>query len=301
MKVCVALLAALVLCADVTAATATAPGTTPVPRTSTIDGAELVFIPSGEFIMGSNPDELDRIWARFGWDRDELRFTRNEQPAHRVRLDGFWMYRTHVTVAQYRRFSRATGRDMPAAPVYAWRDDNPVVNVSWHDAKAYCTWTGGRLPHEAEWEYAARGGNTGVDEQARTVFVWGDEMPRARVANLADSSFRNGRDYNPNFQLFRGYDDGFTHASPVGSFPPNGFGLHDMAGNVLQWCEDWSADDYYRNSPSANPRGPVSGEKKILRGGAFDTIPTITRISRRLSNWPDTRNDEKGFRKKKKK
>ncbi|HKB14940.1 MAG TPA: SUMF1/EgtB/PvdO family nonheme iron enzyme, partial [Planctomycetota bacterium] len=144
--------------------------------------------------------------------------------------------------------------------------------------------------------YAARGGQTGCGGRPRTVFVWGDSLPVDRVANLADASFKKSPYYNPNYHLFDGYDDGRTHTSPVGAFPPNGLGLHDMAGNVLQWCQDWYAEDYYRNSPGENPRGPRSGQRRVLRGGAYDTTPPITRISRRLSGPPDIRHDEKGFR-----
>jgi formylglycine-generating enzyme required for sulfatase activity len=227
-----------------------------------------------------------------------LAFTKAEGPAHPVTLDAFRMYRTLVTVAQFRRFGAETGRAMPTVPSYGWHDDHPMVNETWDEANAYCEWAGGRLPTEAEWEYAARGGRTGVDGRPRTVFVWGDELPaRTRVANLADETFvRSGYYDSPGFMRFAGYDDGVATASAVRAFPANGFGLFDMAGNVLEWCADWFADDYYGRSPAANPRGPSTGERRVLRGGAFDTIPTITRIARRLGNVPTVRNEEKGFR-----
>lgn len=297
------LIAALTACQsenplDLGVAAATrADGASDGNRVNGVDGAEMVLIPSGEFVMGSDPEELDRIWKQFNWDEDEKQYTKAEQPAHRVRVKGFWMYRNLVTVAQYRRFCGASKRSMPGAPSYGWEDSHPMVNVSWEDARAYAQWAGGRLPYEAEWEYAARGGNTGVDGRRRTIFVWGDRFPVDRVANLADESFRKSGYYNnPNFHTFRGYEDGYATASPGRAFPPNGFSLYDMAGNVLEWCEDWFAEDYYRHSPTDNPHGPASGERRILRGGAFDTTPTITRISRRLSNKPDIRHEEKGFR-----
>jgi formylglycine-generating enzyme required for sulfatase activity len=265
-------------------------------RVNPIDGAEIVFVPPGEFLMGSDADEIDRIWRRFNWPDEWKQHTQGEQPAHRVRVDGFWVYRKNVTVAQYRRFCTRTGRSMPAAPAWGWVDDHPMVNVSWEDAKAYCAWARVRLPYEAEWEYAARGGNTGLGGKARTVFAWGDSYPKSRVANLADESFKKSHYYHRGFFLFDGYDDGYTHTSPVGAFPANGFGLHDMAGNVWQWCEDWSDEAYYRNSPAVNPHGPSRGKERVLRGGAFDTIPAITRISRRIRNVPGIRHDEKGFR-----
>ncbi len=266
-------------------------------RINPIDKAEMVFIPGGEFIMGNNPDELEEIWKKLNWDTAEIQFTKSEQPAHRVQVDGFWMYRNLVTVAQYKLFCKATGTKMPQTPSYKWNDENPVANVSWHDAKAYCKWSGGRLPFEAEWEYAARGGNTGTGGKPRTIFVWGDSLPVKPVANLADETFIKSGYYNsPGFHFFTGYDDGFATASPVRAFPANDFGLFDMAGNVLEWCEDWYGLDYYLTSPVKNPHGPVTGERRVLRGGAFDTTPTITRISRRLGNSPDIRNEEKGFR-----
>lgn len=266
-------------------------------RKNQTDGAEMVLIPAGVFLMGSDAEDIARIWKQFSWDEDEQQYTKGEQPAHQVEVDGFWMYTTLVTVAQYRCYCEATGRSMPSPPRYGWQDCNPVVNVNWEEAKAYCTWAGGRLPYEAEWEYAARGSNTGNGERKRTVFVWGDELPTRRVGNLADETFKKSGFYDsPSFHYFRGYDDGYVTASPVDAFPPNEYGLHDLAGNVLEWCEDWFAADYYQNSPSENPHGPLRGRFRVLRGGAFDTTPTMTRISRRLSNLPDVRHDEKGFR-----
>jgi formylglycine-generating enzyme len=227
----------------------------------------------------------------------EIEFTKSEQPSHRIRVDGFWIYRHLVTVAQYRRFCDATGYEMPPEPSYGWADRNPVVNVSWIDANAYCKWAGSRLPSEAEWEYAARGGNTGLPGKPRSVFVWGNRLPTNRIGNLADEDFVKSRYYDsPGFHHFAGYHDGYPTASPVDAFPPNNFGVCDLAGNVLEWCEDWFSADYYATSPFNNPKGPETGVKRILRGGAFDTTPTITRIARRLSNDPDVRNEEKGFR-----
>lgn len=266
-------------------------------RINPVDKAEMVFIPGGDFIMGSNSEEIEGIWKKLDWDKTEIQFTKSEQPAHNVQLDGFWMYNNLVTVAQYRAFCKATGTKMTDEPSYGWKDQNPIVNVSWYDAKAYCKWAGGRLPSEAEWEYAARGGNAGNGGKQRTIFVWGDSLPVKPVANLADETFIKSGYYNsPGFHYFIGYDDGIATASPVRAFPANGYGLYDMAGNVLEWCEDWYGLDYYQTSPSKNPQGPVTGDRRVLRGGAFDTTPTITRIARRLGNFPDIRNEEKGFR-----
>lgn len=242
-------------------------------RTNPVDGATMVRIPGGEFVMGSSAEDIDRVWRKFGWPEAWKQHTQSEQPARRVRVSGFWIYRDDVTVAQYRRFCRATRRTMPPAPEWGWHENHPVVNVSWHDAKAYCAWAKGRLPSEAEWEYAARGG------KAHTIFGWGDDFPTGRVANVADESYKKARHYNSNFRLFGLYNDGYTYTSPVDAFPANGYGLRDMAGNVWQWCEDRS-----------------DAARRVLRGGAYDTPPEMTRVARRVGNSPDVHHDEKGFR-----
>ncbi len=261
------------------------------------DGAEMVFIPAGEFIMGSDYADIERTWKMLNWDAAEKLYTRTEQPSHRVRVNGFWMYRTLVTVTQYRAFCNATNRVFPTTPSYGWSDTNPIVNVSWYDAESYCKWAGGRLAYEAEWEYAARAGHTGVNGNTRQVFVWGDTLPVKKVGNLADETLlRSGYYQNRNFHTFKNYTDGFATASPVNAFEPNGFGVYDMAGNVLEWCADWYSADYYARSPLDNPHGPRRGDRRVLRGGAFDTTPTITRIARRLGNYPQIKNEEKGFR-----
>ncbi len=261
------------------------------------DSTKLVFIPSGEFVMGSDSIELAEIWKKLDWNPEELEFTKTEQPAHRVRLDGFWMYSTLVTVRQYRSFALAKDLPFPGPPTYGWKEENPMVNVSWEEANYYCTCMGGKLPTEAQWEYSARAGKTGLDGQALTIFVWGDSLPFTPVGNLADQTFLDSRYYDhDNFHGFESYTDGFATASPVKAFPPNPYGLYDMAGNVLEWCDDWYSDSYSADTLAINPKGPESGTRKVLRGGAFDTTPTITRIARRLGNFPTIRNEEKGFR-----
>jgi formylglycine-generating enzyme required for sulfatase activity len=167
-------------------------------------------------------------------------------PAHEVNLDGFWMYKNLVTVDQFRKFCKATARNMPAAPPWGWRGDHPIVNASWYDANAYCAWAGVRLPTEAEWEAAARG----TDGR---IYPWGNTWDSARLASSK--------------RLLR--DAGAT--SPIGTFPTGAspYGCLDMAGNCWEWCADWYDGEYYRYSPIRNPMGPGFSVGRVLRGGAW--------------------------------
>jgi len=194
------------------------------------DGAPMVQIPAGEFQMGSN-----------GYDE--------EKPIHTVYLDAFYIDIYEVTNAQYKKFMKATKHGKPEY----WKDrkfnkpDYPVVGVSWEDAKAYAEWAGERLPTEAEWEKAGRGGLVGK------YYPWGDNQTH----DDANYSGTDGKDK-------------WENTSPVGSFAPNGYGLYDMAGNVWEWCADWFSSNYYANSPKSNPKGPNSGSERVCRGGSWN-------------------------------
>ncbi|MBM3496659.1 MAG: hypothetical protein FJX72_20420, partial [Armatimonadetes bacterium] len=190
------------------------------------DGAEMVYIPAGEFIMGSDG----------GGD---------EKPRRKVYLDGYWMYQHEITVAQYRRFCSETGRKMPDAPSWGWKNDHPIVNVSWHDAKAYAAWAGVQLPTEAQWEKAARG----TDGRE---YPWGSTFDSSKAVCSV-----------------RPRDENST--APVGSIPAGAspYGCLDMAGNVWEWCADWYDGGYYRKAPNRNPTGPASGTLRVLRGGSW--------------------------------
>jgi formylglycine-generating enzyme required for sulfatase activity len=222
-------------------------------------------IPPGEFWMGATPGD-----TKAGAD---------EKPRHLVRISkGFWLGETPVTVASYQRFVTEKGLAMPSAPGFnpGWRQqDHPVVRVTWDQAQAYCEWAGGRLPTEAEWEYAARGGQDGL------TYPWGNDVTPAN-ANYGGSKW-NG-------------------TSPVRSYPANAWGLSDMAGNVWEWAADWYDKDYYASLPSDRPaeypRGPERETgMRVLRGGSFYNDAGVhLRAAGRLWAGPLTQDDRIGFR-----
>lgn len=200
-----------------------------------------------------------------------------EGPVHRVWLDSFAMAATQVTVREYTQFLDDTGR-LP--PPY-WADPNfshlqqPVVAVSWFDAVAYCAWLSSisgshyRLPSEAEWERAARGGAEGM------LFPWGDDAPMSR----------------PNY-----HSRWKTGPEPVGQSQPNSYGLFEMCENVHEWCSDWYQADYYASSPDRNPQGPEDGTRKASRGGSWRHQVKISRCSARSSISPEFKYADYGFR-----
>ena len=233
------------------------------------DGALMMLVPAGEFQMGDHFNE--------GAD-DEL-------PVHTVYLDAFYIDKYEVTNALYKNFMDATGHK---APGY-WNNskynapDQPVVGVSWEDAKAYAEWAEKRLPTEAQWEKAARGGLAGKK------FPWGDSDPDGSQCNFADKN----TDYD---WSDKDVDDGYQYSAPVGSSTPNGYGLYDMAGNVWEWCSDWYDKSYYTNSPKNNPTGPDSGTVRVVRGGCWYNSPYYLRVALRYYSTPSNSYFDIGFR-----
>jgi len=287
------------------------------------------WIPGGRFLMGSEEGQPD------------------EKPVHEVTVDGFWMDTYEVTNAEFEKFVKATGyitiaerkprqEDFPDAPPealvpgsivftpppgevplhnhMAWwryvpgaswrrpegpdstiqgREQHPVVQVAWFDAMAYAKWAGKRLPTEAEWEFASRGG------KEKLTYTWGnDKTPDGKwLANIWQGSFPNGNTLQ----------DGHKLQSPVGTYAPNGYGLHDMAGNVWEWTGDWYMPDYYAKSPKLNPQGPQESYdpnepgvwKRITRGGSYLCTEAYCwgyRPAMRMKTSPDTGLNHTGFR-----
>ncbi len=212
--------------------------------------AELVLISGGEFLMGADSEG-------------------DHYPVHQVRVDSFYMDRHEVTNAQYLRFCQAAGHRLPefwgmrgfrCGPNYP---NHPVVGVSWRDAAGYAAWCGKRLPTEAEWEYAARGGLAGMD-------------------------FPNGESLDPSDGNYNKSGKGGPVA--VGSYRANGFGLHDMQGNVVEWVADFYDAAYYASSPAVNPQGPEHGRFRVIRGGGWHSGASCNKVSYRNAlppNWVD--------------
>ena len=241
-----------------------------------IDDAIMVWVPAGAFRMGVSEEEIaEMLQERTDYQRAMFE---DEVPQHEVELDGYWIYIHEVTVAQYTRFCEATKRTLPEIPAWATAD-HPITNVTWHDAMAYARWAKAELPSEAQWEKAARG----VDARR---FPWGNVWDVKKCNNFSNAS-----------PLARGEHG--QQGSPVGSFPAGAspYGVHDMAGNVWEWCRDWYAEDYYAASPKKNPEGPQKGEFRVMRGGSWGSSSKTSRVTARLSQHPeDTMHDCGGFR-----
>jgi formylglycine-generating enzyme required for sulfatase activity len=222
----------------------------------------MVEISEGPFVMGS----------------EGMQSLEDERPKHQVWLSTFFMDLHEVTTAQYAVFLSVTNRDAP----WQWtmvdlsqHGDRPVIGVDWADADAYCRWKGKRLPTEAEWEKAARG------TEGR-LYPWGNYAPNSQLANFALGARFS---YSQVLMPVRSYERG---KSP--------YGLYHMAGNVVEWVQDWYAMSYYESSPERNPQGPDQGQFKVLRGGSWSDQPNYLLTYGRFKLPSETRNSYTGFR-----
>lgn len=224
----------------------------------------------------------------------------DEKPAHPVTIsNGFWMGQTEVTVGAYKRFSREAGKAMPEEPKFSstalnpgWGNEQmPIVNVSWDDATAYCSWAGGRLPTEAEWEYAARAGSTAARYGPLDEIAWyADNSGRSRI-----DSARIFKEDQTKFVDRIGANGNTMHEA--GQKRPNAFKLFDMLGNVWEWASDWYGEKYYEGSPERDPPGATSSEFRVLRGGSWaDLVPWSERVSNRSGGRRFNRSASYGFR-----
>jgi formylglycine-generating enzyme required for sulfatase activity len=241
-------------------------------RVNPVDQAHLVLVPAGEFTMGASLVETMLLCDTIGLVCDEVEFT-DESPAHQVFLEDYLIYQHEVTNQQYRLCVENGGCTIPALTEFFNNPNfpnHPVVYVNWFAAVDYCTWAGGRLPTEAEWEKAARG-------------ISGDLYP-----------------WGNNFECgFANYDEctrGLT--VEVGTFPEGAspLGVEDMAGNATEWVYDWYLEDYYSESPLKNPQGPETGEMRVARGGSWKNPLLGVRTTNRSANFPEVYSSGTGFR-----
>lgn len=236
------------------------------------DGAPMIKIPEGEFLMGANDG------------------SRNERPEHTVYLDSYYIDQFEVTMERYQAFLDDTYHDLPPL----WDDgaaleeakDRPAVGMAWASAKAYCEWTGKRLPTEAEWEKAARG----TDGRR---YPWGHMQPFVDIAryNLGTTGWVS---YHITLASVTSGTEGMSIRHGLKQGTKSAYGLYHMAGNASEWVADWYDRTYYEDSPEKNPKGPAEGERKVYRGGSWEDPPKRLRVTARASaepNFPIEAND----------
>ncbi|MHB8882082.1 MAG: formylglycine-generating enzyme family protein [Thermodesulfovibrionales bacterium] len=256
------------------------------------DAEDMVLVPAGDFFMGSQGEK----------------YSDDEQPRHKVYVSAFYIDRYEVSNAEFASFLNSVSSKTTLDVIKQWivvRDDiedpqrekwfpaeitrqggryaalsafenSPVLTVSWYGADEYCRWRGGRLPTEAEWEKAARGGLDGYE------FQWGNQMPTSYSGVIF------GRKWLDN-----------SLPAPTGGVsdnPVNGYRISGMTGSAAEWCSDWFSPRYYRESPARDPKGPVSGQKKVIRGGSWATTAMGLRVALRGTERPGSNSNSAGLR-----
>ena len=267
------------------------------PTKNSADGAEMILIPAGRFLMGTTVEGVDAQFLETGLPEKWKKYTDDERPRHSRMLQPFYIYKHEVKNAQYKRFLDATNHKPPphwqGSVFPEGKRDHPVVEVSWDDAQAYCGWAGTRLPTEAEWEYAARGGAT-ADRKSSRAFPWGDRWDRNLCNN---ASYHAGKELL-SAEVWNKWYEGdqksrYPLTSPVGSFPNavSPFGLHDMAGNAWEWCAEIQA-------PYPDQKAGDAEDKtmRARRGGSWANVAMHIRSADRQPAKQDDLNIYTGFR-----
>jgi formylglycine-generating enzyme required for sulfatase activity len=233
----------------------------------------MVLIPEGEFTAGYSAKLAQKQCLKNNKVCKQKWF-RDEEPRHRVFLPAFYIDQYEVSQGDFQKVMRQNPSDFKA-------DKNPVESVSWYEAMEYCQAVGKRMPTEAEWEKAAKGGKT-------TLYSWGDEFQSGK-ANMCDAHCSERWKESQ-------FNDGYKTTSPVGSFPPNDFGVFDMAGNVYEWVMDWYDEGYYTTINSKTPIGPQKGKQKVFRGGSWINYSVGVRPTDRTGGKTGKRLNFVGFR-----
>ncbi|MBC7883861.1 MAG: formylglycine-generating enzyme family protein [Saprospiraceae bacterium] len=227
------------------------------------DLPEVIMVKGGSFKMGCTPEQ--------GYECDP-----DEKPIHEVQINDFSISKYHITVSQYRYYCKATKKLMPDPPLFRWYEDHPILGVTYDDALQYCNWLGAtyggfwRLPTEAEYEFAARGG-------------------------ILSKNFRYSGSNNCD-EVACNKDNSGGQTFPVGSKLPNELGIYDMSGNVWEWCQDWYDGSYYGVSPTSNPKGPSTGSERVVRGGGWYYRFGRCRVADRDGRDPTRNSIHIGFR-----
>ena len=215
-----------------------------------------IKVEGGQFEMGCNNNEKDCY--------------PDEQPKHSIKVNSFLIGKTEVTVKEYRAYCQKTGKAMPPEPSYGWHDDFPIVNITWHEAFDYAQYMDCRLPTEAEWEFAARGGN----------------FSKGYI-------YSGSNDWN---EVAWSYENSEQSAHKVSSKKPNELGIYDMSGNAWEWCSDNYEIFYYQSSPANNPQGPEKGLGKVNRGGCYAFDYSLLNVHHRRCSAPSAKGTGTGMR-----